>query len=229
MSEKMTTLCLTIGGRPDLLRQSLKSLLPRADFLAVIAINDFRDEPSNAVFRELCPDGLLINLKHQVGHHKAVDAMYSHVKTPYVFHCEDDWLFDGTPSLNDAVELLENELAISAVCFRKISDLNLTEVEQAKVKIQSFGALQYSRLDGVHDQWHGYTFNPHLTKTSLWREISGFEKYKKERHVSRFLRSKGFYVAYIDPGTCRHIGEYESISNPVKPSFFRRFLPGNKK
>ena len=88
------TLCLTIGRRPELLRQTLQSLLDKVEFADIIAINDFRDEETNQVFRELCPEGLLINLPTQVGHHKAVDEMYSKVQTEYIFHCEDDWLFD---------------------------------------------------------------------------------------------------------------------------------------
>ena len=70
------TLCLTIGRRPELLRQTLQSLLDKVEFADIIAINDFRDEETNQVFRELCPQGTLINLNEQVGHHKAVDTMY---------------------------------------------------------------------------------------------------------------------------------------------------------
>ena len=223
-TRKMITLCITIGGRPDLLRRTLESLLSKINVSAVIAINDFRDEPSNAIFREFCPDGLLINLEHHVGHHKAVDAMYAHVKTPYLFHCEDDWLFDEVPKLSDAIELLAGTENISTVCFRKISDFDLLAAQEGKVTKQSFGALHYFRLDRIHEQWHGYTFNPHLTKTWLWRDIGGFAKYKKERHISRWLRSKGSYVAYIDPGACHHLGEFDSVSNPVRKSLFRRLF-----
>jgi hypothetical protein len=69
-------LCLTIGRRPTLLRQTLESLLPRANFKKIIAINDFRDEETNDVFKELCPNGILLNLDKQLGHHRAVDLMY---------------------------------------------------------------------------------------------------------------------------------------------------------
>lgn len=84
------TLCLTIGMRPELLRQTLQSLLNRLTFSHIIAINDFRDEATNRVFRGLCPQGQLISLKKQLGHHAAVDYMYQQVTTPYVMHCEDD-------------------------------------------------------------------------------------------------------------------------------------------
>ncbi len=38
------TLCLTIGRRPELLRQTLTSLMGVGHFAKVIAINDFRDQ-----------------------------------------------------------------------------------------------------------------------------------------------------------------------------------------
>ena len=60
-------LCLTIGRRPTLLRKTLESLLPRANFKKIIAINDFRDEETNDVFKELAPAGILINLDKQLG------------------------------------------------------------------------------------------------------------------------------------------------------------------
>jgi hypothetical protein len=70
------TLCLTIGRRPILLRETLASLLHRAEFKQIIAINDFRDQETNDVFKELCPTGILINPNQQLGHHCAVDLMY---------------------------------------------------------------------------------------------------------------------------------------------------------
>src|SRR5690606_30234712 len=75
MYQDKITMCLTIGRRPDLLRQTLETLrgLPP---LPVIAINDFRDEETNAVFREFYPEGLLLDPGRHLGHHGAVDAMY---------------------------------------------------------------------------------------------------------------------------------------------------------
>lgn len=80
--------------------------------------------------------------------------------------------------------------------------------------LSSAQGVRYARLDNLHDQWHGYTFNPHLISMDTLREIGKFGAFKKERHVSRFLRKKGKYVAYIKPGACHHIGEDHSVSNP---------------
>ena len=60
MNTQNITLCLTIGKRPQELRRTLESILSQINFEHIIAINDFRDEETNQVFRELCPHGTLI-------------------------------------------------------------------------------------------------------------------------------------------------------------------------
>jgi hypothetical protein len=212
------TLCLTIGKRPDLLKRTLDSLLCQVQFSSIIAINDFRDEATNDMFRTLCPEGQLISLDHQLGHHKAADYMYERITTPYVLHCEDDWLFDSSIDLNSAMRLLDSDPQISQVCLRKISDFHLSEADRARVLEVQHAAQPYYRMDPLHAQWHGYTFNPHLAKLDLWNSLGGFSQFEKERHISRNLRSKGRFTAYIKPGCCEHIGELKSVSPSAPPS-----------
>lgn len=213
-------LCLTIGRRPSLLRQTLESLLHRANFKQIIAINDFRDPATNDVFNELCPEGILINMNEQLGHHRAVDLMYSKVSSPYILHCEDDWLFTSELMLDESMQLLRWNKNIGSVCLRKIEDFNLNEEQELKKIIEQHGDIKFCRLDGTHEQWHGYTFNPHVTSLSQWRRLGPYSAFKKERHISRKLRSAGTFVAYLQPGSCVHIGVDDSVSNPIKKSNF---------
>jgi hypothetical protein len=229
------TLCLTIGKRPDLLKRTLESLLSNVEFHHVIAINDFRDEATNEMFRRICPNGQLISLDRQLGHHKAVDHMYQFISTAYVVHCEDDWVFDPSIDLGRAMQLLNANGNISQVCLRKVDDFHLKENERTQVFECRENEIDYSRLDGLHPQWHGYTFNPHLAKLETWKQLGGFAQFKKERHISRYLRSKGRFTAYINPGYCEHIGELQSVSqNDASSSKLRllrkkikRFFIGN--
>lgn len=209
----MITLCMTIGRRPDLLEKTLESLQAhRFQFENIIAINDFRDEPTNQMFRALCPQGQLISLNHQLGHHAAVDRMYEQVITPYVFHCEDDWAFDREINLESCIALLDSEPLISQVCFRRVTDFNFSDIEINKIFRILTSNLNYSRLDSIHPQWHGYTFNPHLASLDLWKQIGRFSQFKKERHISRAIRKQGRFSAYLEPGCCTHIGELQSVS-----------------
>ncbi|MFM6993199.1 MAG: glycosyltransferase [Rhodoferax sp.] len=210
------TLCLTIGNRPEPLEKTLRSLLPQIKFDHIIAINDFRDSPTNEMFRQLCPNGTLINLPEQVGHHKAVDAMYKLVKTKYVFHCEDDWLFEGDIPIQSILNLLNAKSELSEICLRRVEDIPMSEEEKSKILTCEGLDLQYKRLDPLHEQWHGYTFNPHIASLDNWRMLGGFHQFKKERHVSRHFRGRGMHVAYLTPGYCSHIGDGISVS--IKPT-----------
>lgn len=216
------TLCLTIGKRPVELRQTLNSIFDKIEFKHVIAINDFRDEETNQVFRDVCPHGQLISLDEQVGHHKAVDIMYSQVKTPYIFHCEDDWLFDQPLEMDKYIKIIDCNANATALCFRKWTDFPLNEEQKSQLEFITASPLNLIRFDKTHVQWHGFTFNPHLSSVELWKSMpNGFSSFKKERHVSRWFRAQQKYVLFLEQGICHHIGDV-SIANPPKTTWWQK-------
>ncbi len=200
------THCLTIGKRPDLLRRTLESLHELRN-LPTLAINDFGDAETSGVLMEMCPSSRIVGPSVHLGHHPAVDEMYSKVTTPYIFHGEDDWHFSRVDFLADGLRLLNADPNISVVCFRATNDMPLSDADRARITVEERSGIRFERLDQLHEQWHGYSFNPHLMRRKLWEEIGGFSQFKKERHLSRFLRRKGFYVAFMLPEACRHIGD----------------------
>lgn len=188
------TFCITMGRRPELLDQTLASLGPLLSTMPVLAINDFGDEETNRVFRSACPHGKLMDWKPGSGHHAAVDALYAEVSTQHVFHCEDDWVFTRLDFIEDALALLKGDPLISSVCLRGIDDIPAKD-RPSVLHQTSANGQQYVRLDGSHDQWFGYTFNPHIARLDLWRGLWRFSGFRKERHISRKLRAEGRFVA----------------------------------
>ena len=209
------TLCLTIGKRPDELRQTLNSLLDKVAFKHIIAINDFGDEATNAVFRELCPQGELISLGYNMGHHKAIDYMYDKITTPYVLHCEDDWEFVSTPDIAGIMTLLQAEPNITSVSLRTIADMGLSPEDAQKVRYQEIAGVKIAYFDAIHEQWYGYHFNPHIAPLATWQALAPFSQYKKERHISRIFRQQNKHMVYLAEGCCHHIG-FDSVANPPK-------------
>lgn len=218
----MITQCITMGRRPDLLRQTLESQTGDLAALPCLAVNDFGDEATNQVFRELRPNGRIVGPDQHMGHHSAVDLMYQQVETPYIFHNEDDWQFDRSDFLQQASELLNADPRISVVCVRAFDDFPFSEQERGKAVEESISGISYLRLTEMHDQWFGYTFNPHLARKSLWQDFGQFSRVKKERHISREMRADGKFVAFLRPPACHHIGEDLSVANKP-PSKFKRF------
>lgn len=219
MLEQQVTHCLTIGRRPDLLKQTLDSLCGLS-LIPALAINDFGDVETSEVFSSLCPEGHLVGPEYRLGHHAAVDELYSYVNTPFIFHNEDDWRFSRTNFLNDALLLLAAEPMISCVCLRDIREVQGAHAGGSSQIFERAG-VSFQRLDHCHDQWHGYTFNPHIARKDLWESLGGFSGFKKERHISRHLRAKGYFVAFLLPPACAHIGDGRSAFNKP-PGPFKR-------
>ena len=227
MFRDQITHCMTIGRRPDLLKQTLQSLRGLPD-LPTLAINDFGDAETNAVFATLVSSGQLVGPQDRLGHHRAIDALYRHVQTPFILHGEDDWQFMRTDFLDAALRLLTADPAISCVCLRDTADMPMSDEARGKIRTCETQDIRYQRMDGLHDQWHGYTFNPHLARKALWEELGGFSHFEKERHISRHLRAQGYHVAFLLPPACAHIGDGRSaFSKPAGPlKRFKTWLRG---
>ena len=209
------TLCMTMGNRPDLLDQTLRSLLALHTFKHVVAINDFGDEASNAVFQRHCPHGRLVQAPVGNGHHKAIDLLYAQVHTPHIFHIEDDWHFASPIPFAAIFEALAAHPRISQVCLRNLDDFTPQGVASNAQRLEG-SALPLFSLTALHDQWYGYTFNPHVTTTRLAQSLSPFSAHRKERHISRTLRHNGLFTAFLNPGGCTHLGDEHSVTAEVE-------------
>src|SRR5450830_1702387 len=90
------TLVVTSCGRFDLLKRTLETfdLFNTADIREVFITEDSGDEAVRLAipehWRSHCK--FLIN-RPKLGQLASIDLAYESVKTPYIFHCEDDWRF----------------------------------------------------------------------------------------------------------------------------------------
>ena len=206
-ADRAVTLCITMGRRPRLLTRTLKSLLAHNRFDDIVAVNDFGDEATNAAYRAVCPQGRLVSPPGKLGHHAAVDLMYQTVTTPYVFHCEDDWLFEPRPLLDTAFRLLEvpggNAVSVRAADDRR----KMTNLVPGPGTADGLAYHQYSDAE---TEWGGFTFNPNLQPLSLWQEHGPWARFKDERTISQDQWAKGHRTIFATPGFCRHIGQGHS-------------------
>lgn len=207
------TLCFTMGGRADLLEKSIDSIQEKWIFQHVIAVNDFADPACDKLFRQKFPQGILLSDGEKRGHHGAVDWIYQHVQTPYVFHTEDDWVFPRAVDFEAIKQFLNQEPRAISYCLRYPVEF-LDEVALEKSSRRQKNGVDYMDLSAAHEEWYGYSFNPHLIKAETLRRIGAFSQYKKERHISRALKKQGGFVAYADTRLCEHIGEGMSVANP---------------
>jgi hypothetical protein len=202
------TLCLTAGGRPDLLTYTLSSLLPSNGqfFDAILISNDVGDAETSAVARELAPEATILHHDVPLGHHRTVDELYSMVTTPYVFHCEDDWFFDPVPFIPGTLATLQADTNASVVAVRQSGCL-----WQWRHAI-----LPSPEARGAHIEWVGYGFSPAMLRLDIWKKFGPFARFQNERELDLAVTAGGYRINDMLPGVCYHIGGGRHINDPTR-------------
>ena len=99
LNKDQVTVVMTSCNRPDLLSKTLSSFMVKNTFSLdkFIIIDDSGKINCNEDVINRFRDKLKITSiynKVNIGQIQSIDKAYSYVKTKYVFHCEEDWLFD---------------------------------------------------------------------------------------------------------------------------------------
>src|SRR5688572_3336543 len=89
------TFVLTSCGRFDLLEQTLSSFLTHntAPISRYIIVEDSADPAVLSIVARLGGGIEVLVNDPPIGQLAAIDRAYALVSTPYIFHCQDDWLF----------------------------------------------------------------------------------------------------------------------------------------
>jgi len=222
---ELVTVVLTSCGREDLLARTLGSFLTHHQPGRVVIVEDSADPTvaARVVARHPGID-VLVNTA-RLGQLPSIDRAYATVATPLVLHLEDDWEFTEAIDVVGAVDLLEQRADVNAVCFRRLADLSFKE--RLRSRRFSHGSGRYARLDHLHPDWHGHTFNPTLLRLATWQAIGPFTGFGNERAISRAIKDRGGFVAYQLPGACGHIGDGRRVDDPVRVRHARSRTLGN--
>jgi hypothetical protein len=226
------TLCVTAGGRPELLERTLRSMLGvDHGFAAAVIANDAGDPETNEVVRKYLPSAKLLSHAERRGQIATVDEMYSFVDTPFIFHCEDDWEFDQVPFLPQARAVLEQDPAVSVVSVRQTGCSMMSWrgtnplLEPEILPTSSAGDTVYVKVP-LKAAYSSFTFNPSLLRTSLWQSAGGYSKIAShgggERTISKYFQGVGLQTAYLLPGVCYHIGWDAHVQDPFVSRRLRR-------
>jgi len=176
-NEQQVTVVCTSFNRPDLLAVTLRSFhkfnaCPTAAFIVqddsgVIGCNDhLKAEFPNVDFRYN---------ERRVGQIKSIDAAYSTVTTPYIFHLEEDWEFYRGGFIEASLDILNDRGNIVCVWIRSESDTN--GHPSFSTVIRAGESTDYKVMRTAHARvWHGFTFNPSLRRLSDWKAHRGYSK-----------------------------------------------------
>ncbi len=211
------SIVVTSCGRIDLLRQTLQSLKDKLDHApqAWIIIEDSGDERVREVAAELGLSAEIILNRPQIGQIKSIDKAYAQVKTPYVFHCEDDWEFFRNGFIAESFLVLEGRPDVSVVCLRPRSEQNKLVRDAPRESVA--GVAMFTLDPSFHPEYFSYSFNPGLRRMKDYYAIGPFAPLGHEEDVSYYFKRAGFRLANLEEPAVRHIGDDRHVLDPTQP------------
>lgn len=211
---KEVTVCITSCGRWNLLQATLDSFLklnkyPIAKYLLH---EDSGDIKIFEKIKEKYPFIECIRSESNVGLLKSIDNLYALVETPYIFHLEDDWYFEGNPNfIEQSLEVLENP-NIHQVWIRQ----GIPEDWLERQVVSGYRMVKQSHFG----DWCGFSFNPGLRRLSDYKQMfpngydvlntHGVNSVLNEHECNQVASAQGYRAAILNNRVCRHLGEGKS-------------------
>ena len=206
-TNKKVTVVLTSCNRLDLLDNTIKTFhkfntYPIEEF---IIIEDSTDEKAIQYLKENYKDYTLIFNEKNIGDFKSIDKAYSQVKTPYIFHLEDDWEFVKEGFIEDSFKFLDFDSKIIKIWLRSLDDTNGHPYSDEKYINEGLG---YHKMDTNYYGFTGFSTNPGLIRLSDHNSIGGLGQFgpDAERLAGKLFLDKGCYAVIIDQMYIRHTG-----------------------
>lgn len=202
------TVVITSCDRHDLLERTLKSLLTFNTYgfvSEIIVVEDGFSDPWQICARY---GAKLLRTGGRRGQSYAIDLAYDAVRTPYVFHCEDDWEFFRHGFMERSLEILRVDLACVCVWLRAWGDTNGHPL-RFRSDDGTYGILSFN-YDNV---WNGFTWNPSLRRLSDMNKVLPISKEAEETGtpgetiLSKKFFDLGYHACILDEGGyVKHIG-----------------------
>lgn len=217
---------ITSCGRPDLLDRTIKSLKKNQQFEIKILINeDAVDvEKSRECLNVAEKNECLVIVTPGIGQHSAIESFLSpKLDSKYYLHLEDDWLFDNSYDwIQASIDIMENNPKIIKVLCREDYIHPVECFENLIVSINAVGIPPRTKqkngpmygflqpwADPWHNTlWHGFSWNPGVTRLDLLKEFIPFSKW--EQDVSKDVYEAGYRTVILEKGVCKHIGDGRS-------------------
>ncbi|WP_415921484.1 glycosyltransferase family 2 protein [Tateyamaria sp. SN6-1] len=203
-----TTIVITSCKRPDDLDQTLASIAAR-DLSAVkrIIVIEDSDHPGIApVVATRLGDipHLFLQNETTLGQIASIDRAYAEVDTPYIFHCEDDWLFPTSLFIAESRAILAARPDVHAVMMRAWSEAPDAQNQAAPGEIAGVGVRIADPK--AHRRWGSFSFNPGLRRTADYAAHAPYARIGPERDLSHYHKLRGFRLVYLEAGDVTHIG-----------------------
>lgn len=212
------TVTLTHCNRLDLLNQTIQSFretntYPIDEFLIY---DDSADDNTYRLLMERFGDECSIfHSSERIGQRRALDTLFTASRNDYIFHLEDDWLFDTSNQyIENSIHILDNDPTIHQMWVRHPDDNPHKTIGDCSF-IDNVG---YFLVDpDFRGVWNGFSWNPGLRRKSDYIKMfpNGFQDVGDEMKCSQHSRSFQYKVVRLKDTACHHIGHQSSNPNNI--------------
>jgi hypothetical protein len=180
----------------------------------MIIVNDSGDEEIHNKLRSFYPDYTLILHPKNVGLIKSIDIGYSHIKTDYFFHCEDDWMVTRPGFLEQSLAIMEDRKDIEEVWLCEFPnhpcESEIYEIEGIKYRLAS-------HLNNHAGDWHGFTTAIGLKRISDYKKVAPYSDipyegtiWHREGAIGHEYHKLGYRTAVLTERYAENIGYGQS-------------------
>ncbi len=210
--KNLATIVITSCDRPEFLEQTLNSIMTcdLSGIKRIIVIEDSTNPTIGSLVSKCIGSfpHLFLQNDENIGQIQSVDRAYAEVDTPYIYHCEEDWLFSSSLFLEESIQILETHPKTHAVMVRDPSENGVTRY--IKDRFTSNGCSYGITCPKKHRRWGSFSFNPGLRRTLDYKKIAPYKQIGPERDISLYYKLRGYGLAIMDHSDVVHIGHVPS-------------------
>ncbi|MDR2165989.1 MAG: hypothetical protein LBO79_10335 [Zoogloeaceae bacterium] len=204
------SLVVTSCGRFDLLARALESF----DRFNTAPVREvfITEDSGNAAVEACIPDSwrshttVFVN-RPKLGQLASIDLAYEKVRTPWIFHCEDDWEFYRPGFLEESLSLLRADPRALQVWLRSLRhDLAQHSPYVFPGERQQLAGIPFYRVHSSKEDWQGFSLNPGLRRLSDYHAHAPFRQYAGEKALSKRYAEEGRYALILENDAVLHTG-----------------------
>lgn len=212
------SLVVTSCGRFDLLKETLASFdrYNTAPIREVFITEDSgSDAVHDAVPEHWKPHCTVFVNRPKLGQLASIDLAYGQVKTPYIFHCEDDWQFYREGFVEDSKAILQDSPNLLQVWLRSHAhDLAIHSPYIHFGERQVIGGVACYAVLSEKAEWQSFSLNPGLRRLSDYQRCAPFAAYAGEKALSRRYAELNLTAVSLEADAVLHTGFGNHVTLP---------------
>jgi hypothetical protein len=165
----------------------------------IIIVNDSGNDKIHDTLKHDYPDFTLVLHEKNVGLMKSIDLGYSHIKTPYFYHSEDDWCNNGKGGfIEKSLKIMKSNPIIENVWLANMNNHGFYS------EIYCADKTPYHLVKENQNGWHGFATACGLKSLKAYMDVrlysnipTGNNIWEWERNIGEVYHQLGYKSAIL--------------------------------